>query len=1373
MPGTPDTPKSAAQNFVDFDEYVDYQLEKTRSHIKQNDIFTTLAWVGTAFIAYLLAFVVLDQWVIDGGFGYRPRLVMLSLLVSILAAVLGRRVVWPLLKQVHPLYAARVIEKAEPALKSNLLNYVDLRETEQAAVAAPVARAIEKRAAVALTHVDVDQSVDRRPLLHVLYLLLGLVVLGALYIVFSPKDPFSSVKRALLPAAPIEVATETTVSEITPGDVTVPARSQVIVEADVRGRATDRVQILYTTNDHKYVDQPVEMRRIDEKLPRFRGTLNGENGRGLLQSLTYRIEAGDARTRDFEIEVIQPPSVRIDSLKYVPPSYTELPTREQTGGDIDGWEGTVVTFSATANMPLKSAKIQFFDTEEAQATGEELTMQIRDGTKLSAEWKLALRHDETYPKFYAVQCAIDSGETDPEPLRYTIRIRPDQRPEVVLLAPTADMQKEANAIVPLDIQATDPDFKIRSLWLKAERNGQEVASEQLFQNREQNGTLGQSIRGSHDLRLSNLRDLRGELKEGDVVHFWIEARDNKQPIANRASTPKLKIDIIAPFKTQEEVQKDLAKAKEEQQQQLARAEEAQNPDRQPMDPQNPPDAPQPGEPPRPNETGKPDDAARPPEKPADDVKQPGEPDPGQRRRNGDDRNSDPQQPEDFESALQKLLQRDREQREQQEQQPGGKSGNKSADQRADDSRGDGQSGTVKKRPNESRPSDSSDTRNSDKPNPSGDKRTQDKPPAGEKPADKDKSGESDKQPRRGSPSNDDSRNAKPGDKPGDDEKSPDKTAGDSGKPEKPAGDKTEGDKQPGDKTTKPGDKPADDKTESSGDPKKPEAGEKKPGDKAAGDKTANEKPGDKPAGDKPSEEKSPGDKTAGDKTAGDKPASDNPKSEKPAGDKTAGDKTGDKSDEGKTGEKTPSDKQPAADQAAKPDPMNSDPEKGDDKRGTPDKSKKPMEAPKPGDGGDGENPGDPNAKSKSSKTGDDSGMAEGDPDGDLKNAERAKQDLQKKPDSKQGKTGNARETDTPPPNSKQHAKPAPMEKNESPQPGPTDDPSSDKSDDKPQPPSQSPGDAPDAGNDKPQGKGRPGGQKSDQPQNGEEGNSAGSDQGQKGGNQKGAGDKSSDPGDSDKANGEKGKPGGKKGSGDKSKESDSGEKAGNKSGEGSSKSGSSQSGGESSQPGSKSGGSQSSQSTDARSEGTGASESPAGAASERSGSGINGPADGDADSPSSDAAGSGGEGDSTPRDEKANLEHAKKATNLVLDHLKRQLERGEVDEDLLKELGWSKADLERFTKQLEERLKDTGEDNSPEAVARRLQFEETLKSMRLDSETTRRQGSTGSARTIRKFDTRDSTVPPEYREQWEAYTRSLSKRKPPAANSAKPAPRAE
>ena len=141
------------------------------------------------------------------------------------------------------------------------------------------------------------------------------------------------------------------------------------------------------------------------------------------------------------------------------------------------------------------------------------------------------------------------------------------------------------------------------------------------------------------------------------------------------------------------------------------------------------------------------------------------------------------------------------------------------------------------------------------------------------------------------------------------------------------------------------------------------------------------------------------------------------------------------------------------------------------------------------------------------------------------------------------------------------------------------------------------------------------------------------------------------------------------------------------------------------------------------------------------------------------------------KDEKADaakLEYTKKASNLVLQRLKEQLERGEVDPETLKELGWTKEELAKFVDRLEKRMEAAGgEEDSPEAVARRMQFEEELKQLRVGNDVKKRTES-GAVQRRTNITNKQAPVPPELRDQYDAYTKGLSKTGGAKTGGAKP-----
>jgi hypothetical protein len=72
------------------------------------------------------------------------------------------------------------------------------------------------------------------------------------------------------------------------------------------------------------------------------------------------------------------------------------------------------------------------------------------------------------------------SEDDP-PASIPFTIRPDTAPEVGFVDPSGDIERPANAVVPLVYKARDPDFQLRYVTLRVEKDGEELQSYQLFE----------------------------------------------------------------------------------------------------------------------------------------------------------------------------------------------------------------------------------------------------------------------------------------------------------------------------------------------------------------------------------------------------------------------------------------------------------------------------------------------------------------------------------------------------------------------------------------------------------------------------------------------------------------------------------------------------------------------------------------------------------------------------------------------------------------------------------------------------------------------------------------------------------------------------
>lgn len=557
-------PQATQTDYVEFDEYIDYQLAKTRNQIKLLDIFTAAAGVAVIVLAYLFAFTLLDHWVIPGGFSTTARAVMLGLLLVGSLSWVAWKIAVPYFRSVNRLFAAKAIEDAEPALKGNLLSLVDLAAANRE-VPESIRRAIEKRAAVGLTHTDVDHAVDRNNLMRLCIALMIVVVACSLYAAMSPKSlsfmrPLSTVDVA--------VATRTLIVDVRPGDTEVLAGSHLTVSVDVSGDKPDFVRAFFTTDDKQFVDHPVELRQSQDGAA-YEGNILGDRNRGIVRDLTYYVQAGDAESDAFKVSVLQPPTVTVERVEYRYPKYMAFEDETRGTGNIENWEGVEVVVTAKANMPLKSARVRCSDGEDLSQRAEEYRVEFLDSdqTKLQASWKLAFRSDESFPRRYRFDCSNERGQSDPEPTLYSISIHPDEQPRIRIDAPIEDMlEQPANGVIPLIISAED-DFKVRWVGLRIS-HGDEL--DKLIEEEVVTGSAifdGENAEPKSKLGLNYDFRLNDRFKPGTEIEFWVEARDNRdfpEEGQRGASRRKIKVKIIEP-KPPEEVKRDLEQKKQEQQ----------------------------------------------------------------------------------------------------------------------------------------------------------------------------------------------------------------------------------------------------------------------------------------------------------------------------------------------------------------------------------------------------------------------------------------------------------------------------------------------------------------------------------------------------------------------------------------------------------------------------------------------------------------------------------------------------------------------------------------------------------------------------------------------------------------------------------------
>ena len=210
---------STASQYANPDEFIGHRVGAARKRIKSTEVLTGGVLTGVLILGYVLLFTIFDHWVIKDGFSAQARAVMLFAVLAASAWIAYRIIIRAWGKAIHPLYAARMLDDAEDSLNGALVSAVDF---EGASTQPPerIQATIEKRAAIGLSTLNMEEAIDRRWLLRLSLTLFGLVVATSLYALFSPKS--IDLLRPLTFASST-VATRTQILSVQPGNATIQA----------------------------------------------------------------------------------------------------------------------------------------------------------------------------------------------------------------------------------------------------------------------------------------------------------------------------------------------------------------------------------------------------------------------------------------------------------------------------------------------------------------------------------------------------------------------------------------------------------------------------------------------------------------------------------------------------------------------------------------------------------------------------------------------------------------------------------------------------------------------------------------------------------------------------------------------------------------------------------------------------------------------------------------------------------------------------------------------------------------------------------------------------------------------------------------------
>ncbi len=363
-------------------------------------------------------------------------LVVGAAVIATLAALRKARRMEPDYRQI-----ARIIESSHPELRALLLAAVEQRPQGADGGLGYLQRQVLKEAMAHAAAHDWMESISARKLM---WADLGAIVTGILLaaVVFQ-VIPSTSPRTGRHGAAAAGGEPRVTV---TPGDTVVESGSPVVVVARFDGPVPSNATLRFGP-----AGQPPQTMALSRTLddPVFGGVL-----RDVRTDLVYSVEYGSRRTRDYQIHVVEPPSLTRADAKIAYPRYTNRPEKVlRDTRQVAVVEGSHVTWTLTLNKPVASAQL-------VPRQGD--VLDLAADPNAAAVYSVSLTAGQS--QRYELRLTDAEGRTNKVPERLVVDVHKNLPPELRVAFPRRDVQVSPLEEMSLEAEVTD-DFGVTGYGL--------------------------------------------------------------------------------------------------------------------------------------------------------------------------------------------------------------------------------------------------------------------------------------------------------------------------------------------------------------------------------------------------------------------------------------------------------------------------------------------------------------------------------------------------------------------------------------------------------------------------------------------------------------------------------------------------------------------------------------------------------------------------------------------------------------------------------------------------------------------------------------------------------------------------------------------
>ena len=429
-------------------------LQKLRAFAARRRSLIMLRGVFSA-VAMLIATMVVVA-AIDFHFflSDRMRWVLSSVAYGSVLVIAWRQCIYQLVHAPNERQIARLVEHAEPKLREDLLSAVELNES--------AGKVFDSEQFRELLRTDVSarmQGLEIKSLLPVALIKRSLaivVVIVAAVLALMAISNFNLkalLLRALMPGANLDrvSTTQVVIVEPAPPDRMVAQGDAVRLVVKLEGQKAQKAMI--------ETESATNGRRVLDLTPQDDGSFATliQVGR---ESITYRIQAGDALTKRYQLTAIARPFEESFEKTYRYPAYSKIPAKTVTesGGDLAALEGAEVELKIKVSQPVKQGELRM-----VQGANElRIPLQKLPDGRLSA--RFPMKKSGNYHAYLVAEQTGFENKYSPE---CDLRVIPDLVPEVRIDEPETDILSPADEVIHVSGQAKDDVGVAKvSQWVK-------------------------------------------------------------------------------------------------------------------------------------------------------------------------------------------------------------------------------------------------------------------------------------------------------------------------------------------------------------------------------------------------------------------------------------------------------------------------------------------------------------------------------------------------------------------------------------------------------------------------------------------------------------------------------------------------------------------------------------------------------------------------------------------------------------------------------------------------------------------------------------------------------------------------------------------